>query len=356
MKRIFDLDQSPFLVTWEATQTCDPDYCLSTGQPERDPLELNSAEAEKMIRDVAALHPPVFVLTGGDPLEREDIYSLVCYAASCDLHPILAMSAGPQFTRGAIARLKNAGLSRLGLSLDGWEPEVHDAIHGEGSFSRTIDAVGWANEFRLPLQIHTTICRRNLEDLEKIAALLSSHRVLVWSVSFPVHPHQEPLTAEETEHTFARLYKLSRLVTFKIKSPEAPHYRRYVLQQRGYVKTSRAALEDGIPGVMPVAESRGSLFITNTGEVYPSACLPVSAGNVRTQSLAEMYRDSELFQSLRDVSRLHGKCGRCNFKEICGGSRSRALAVAEDMFAEDSSCVYEPPATARPHDSTTEAL
>ena len=356
MKRIFDLDQSPFMVAWETTQTCEPDYCLMTGQPERDPLELNSAEAEKMIRDVAALRPPVFALTGGAPLEREDIYSLVCYAASCDLHPILVLSASPQLTRNAMVELKNAGLSRVGLILDGSEPEVHDAIHGEGAFSRTADAIRWANEFRLPLQVHTAVCRRNLGELEKIAALLSTHRVLLWSVSFPVLRHQEVLTAEETEHAFARLYRLARLVPFKIKTAEAPHYRRYVLQQRARVNTARAAIEDGIPGVMPVAEGRGSIFITNTGEIYPSACLPVSAGNVRTNSLAEIYRESDVFQSLRDPSRLHGKCGRCNFKEICGGSRSRALALAGDMFAEDSSCVYEPPAMARPQESSPKAL
>lgn len=356
MKRIFDLEQSPFMVAWETTQTCDPDYCLMTCQPARDPLELNSAEAEKMIRDVAALRPPVFVMTGGAPLERDDIYGLVCYAASCDLHPVLVMSAGPQLTRSAMAKLKNASLSRLGLILDGAEADVHDSIHGEGAFSHTVDAIRWANEFRLPLQVHTTVCRRNLGELEKIAALLNTHRVLLWSVSFPVLRHQELLTAEETEHAFARLYRLSRLVPFKIKTTEAPHYRRYILQQRTHLKIAHAALEDGVPGVLPVAEGRGSVFITNTGEIYPGACLPVSAGNVRTNNLGEVYRESDLFQSLRDTSRLHGKCGRCNFKEICGGSRSRALAMAEDMFAEDPSCTYEPPALARTQDSASNAL
>ncbi|MGE5322741.1 MAG: SPASM domain-containing protein, partial [Actinomycetota bacterium] len=234
--------------------------------------------------------------------------------------------------------------------------EVHDGIHGKGAFSRTADAIRWANESRLPLQVHTTVCERNLGDLERIAALLSTHRVLLWTVSFPALRHQELLNPEETENTFARLYRLSRLVTFKIKTPEAPHYRRYVLQQRTRLKPGHPEIEDGIPGVMPVVETRGSLFITSTGEVYPSACLPVSGGNIRTENLGEIYRESDLFQSLRDPSRLRGKCGRCNFKEICGGSRSRALAVAGDMFAEDSSCVYEPPATARTQEWSPKAL
>jgi AdoMet-dependent heme synthase len=352
MKKILDLDSHPFVAVWETTQSCDPDYCLVTGQSDRDPLELTTAEAEKMIRDVAELHPAVFMLTGGRPLDREDIYSLICYAASCDLHPMLVVNASPALTRGALSKLKSSGLSRLGLVLDGSGPEIHDAINGDGSFTRTIEAIRWANELRLPVQIHTNVGRSNCADLENIAALLSTCTILLWSISFPVaveHAHGgQMLSAEETEETFARLYRLSQLVSFKVKTVEAPHYRRYVLQQRAklnkeHTAEEKASIESGIPGVMPVNEGRGSLFITNTGEVYPNGCLPVSAGNVRIQKISEIYRHSELFASLRDVSRLHGKCGRCNFREICGGSRARALAVMGDMLAEDVSCLYEPP-------------
>lgn len=354
MKQIFDLDRTPFVAVWETTQTCDPDYCLTTGQPDRDPLELTTLEAEKMIREAAELHPPVFVMVGGRPLERADIYSLICYAASCDLHPTLVLNASPRLTRSAVSKLKGAGLSRLGLVLDGSSPEIHDAVNGEGSFVRTLEALRWANESRLPTQIHTHISRRNTSDLEKIAALLSTHRILLWSLSFPVAAAdanaEERLSANETEEIFARLYRLSQLVSFKVKTVEAPHFRRYVLQQQTMLKkqqgsgtAAEVAVENGIPGVMPVNETRASLFITNTGEVYPSGCLPLSAGNVRVQKLTDIYRESELFRSLRDVSKLHGKCGRCQFKEICGGSRARALAMAGDMFAEDATCIYEPP-------------
>jgi AdoMet-dependent heme synthase len=366
MNQIFDLGRSPFIAVWETTQTCDPDYCLTTGQPDRDPLELTTLEAEKMIREVAELHPPVFVMVGGRPLDRPDIYSLICYAASCDLHPTLVLNASPRLTRSVVSKLKGAGLARLGLVLDGSSPEIHDAVNGEGSFVRTLEALRWANESRLPLQIHTNISRHNTSDLEKIAALLSTNRILLWSLSFPVAAGEgnaeERLSAAETEEIFVRLYRLSQLVSFKVKTVEAPHYRRYVLQQRTILKkglssgtTAEIELENGIPGVMPVNETRASLFITNTGEVYPSGCLPLSAGNVRVQKLTDIYRESELFRSLRDVSKLHGKCGRCQFKEICGGSRARALAMAGDMFAEDTTCIYEPPVLRPPETASGES-
>jgi len=360
MKQLVDLDRVPFVTIWETTQSCDPDYCLATGQPDRDPLELTTSEAEKMIREVAELHPPVFVLAGGSPLDRPDIYSLICYAASCHLHPILVLTAKQQLTRSVVSKLKGAGLSRLGLVLDGSGAAIHDALNGDGSFVRTLDTLRWANESRLPVQIHTQVTRRNSSDLERIAALLSTHRILLWSLSFPVSPAdgdaEEWLSASEMEEIFARLYRLSQLVPFKVKTVEAPHYRRYVLQQRSKAKKEQApeagdaSVLAGIPGVIPVNEARGSLFITNSGEVYPCGCFPVSAGNVRVQKLSEIYRESELFRSLRDVSRLHGKCGRCNFKEICGGSRARALAVTGDMFAADPTCIYEPPAV-RPQEA-----
>lgn len=354
MKKSIDLNEAPLLAVWEATQTCDPDYCLMTGQPERDPLELTTAEAEKMIRELAELRPPIFSIAGGNPLERQDIYSLVGYAASCGLHPTMVLNASSLLTRQTVKELKNSGLSRLGLVVDGSGDQIHDVLNGKGSFGRTVQAIRWANESRLPVQIHTRLVKSNSSELESIAAFLSTHRILSWSISFPVPSadvtQEEVLTDEETEAAFARIYALAQIVSFKVKTVEAPHYRRFVLQQRARTRGDAALgafAENGIPGIMPVNETRGSLFISNTGEIYPSACLPISGGNVRTQKVGEIYRNSELFQSLRDVSNLTGKCGRCNFKELCGGSRARALALAGDIFTEDGSCVYEPPVVAR---------
>jgi radical SAM protein with 4Fe4S-binding SPASM domain len=354
MKTNFDVNKTPFIAIWETTQACDV-ACLDYGdwtQPEADPLELNTLEAEQLIDEVAELRPPIFVLTGADPLKRADLYELIRYAADRDLHPVLVLPATPLLTGDAIAELKHAGLSRLVLSLDGSNAELHDLVCGvHGSFARTMEAIQWADQWKLRYQITTHFCERNLHDLENLAAFLKTFRLSQWSVAFPVPTDatelEETPSAGEFEEAFARLYALAQKVPFKIKTSQAPHYRRYVLQQQararaeaGATETSRS--EDGIPGIMPVHEERGTAFISHTGEVYPCASLRVTGGNVRVQKLADIYRSSQIFTLLRDPQYLAGKCGECSFKQICGGSRARAYAMNADMFREDPACIYRP--------------
>jgi len=357
MKNNFDVNTTPLIAVWETTQACDV-VCLDYGnwvQPEADPLELSTIEAQKMIDQVAELCPPIFVLTGADPLKRPDIYELVHYASLQHLHPVLVLPATPLLTRDAIAHLKQAGLSRLVLSLDGATAELHDLICGvHGSFARTMEAIQWAGQWRLPFQITTHSCERNLHDLENLAALLKTLRITQWSVAFPVPTSKAELetmpSAGQFEGAFARLYTLAQKVPFKIKTSEAPHYRRYVLQQQAKARAAGPMepqqFEEGIPGIMPVNEDRGMLFISHTGEVYPCPSLPVTGGNVRVLKVAEIYRSSQVFTLLRDQANLTGKCGDCAFKVVCGGSRARAYAIHGDMFNEDPSCIFRPPATA----------
>jgi radical SAM protein with 4Fe4S-binding SPASM domain len=351
MKTSFDISKSPRVVVWEMARPSEP----SQGS-EYDPLELSTKEAQKLLEQIAELQPPIFVFTGENALRRQDLYQLVHGAARLGLRPVLAAGASPYLKREVIAELKNAGLWRLQLTVDGSTPELHDLMQGNsGSFARTMEALQWAGEWHVPVQINTNITRSNSNDLESIAALLKSFRVLLWNVTFPVPTdlsHAEELPSPgEFEAIFARLYKMAQQVPFKIKTTEAAHYRRFVLQQRARTKSDKLwhspAFSDGVPGIMPINESRSTVFISHTGEVYAGACLPVPAGNVRFQKLADIYHSSEVFTSLRNVTKLTGKCGGCNFKDICGGSRARALIVLGDMFTEDVSCVYRPPAHSR---------
>ena len=352
-KTKFDVSKSPLTAIWETTQACEV-ACLDfsdQAQPERDLLELSTDEAKAMIRDVAELQPPIFIFTGADPLMRDDIYELVHYADRRGLHPVMTLSATPRVTRNASAELKHAGLSRLVLRLEGSTPELHDRIAGvSGSFVGTTQAIRWAQEWMLPLQIQTNLCRANLGDLENLASLLKRSRILVWNIIFPVPGgrwQKEDLpSAEEFEQAFATIYALAQKVPFKIKTTEAQHYRRFVLQQTAAAEAAglprSRGFDQGIPGVLPVNEANATVFISSTGEVFPSPCLPVSAGNVRLQNVAELYRQSELFTSLRDQSRLQGNCGHCGYTEVCGGSRARAYALTGDMFADDQFCVHKP--------------
>jgi AdoMet-dependent heme synthase len=224
-------------------------------------------------------------------------------------------------------------------------------------YNWTLSAVRWAREIGLPVQINTTITRHNLKYLDSIIGLLEQLDIVLWSVFFLVPTGRgsaiDLISAEEFELVFEKLYETSRRVAFDIKSTEAQHYRRFLLQRRTEAKhkgnghslspSPGTGTPDGI-GRAPrgINDGKGFVFISHLGEVFPSGFLPISVGNVRKQSLTELYRHSPLFVALRDSSNLKGKCGICEFREICGGSRARAYALTEDPFAEEPCCTWQP--------------
>jgi AdoMet-dependent heme synthase len=353
MNNNFDFQSQPLAAIWEINARIVPQPSDNAVPISNDDFELTDKEAEQLIRDVAELQPRVFVIAGDDPLRRGGIYSLIQYAASCGLHPVLALSPESNVTRTTITQLKHASLSRLELTLQGGSAETHDRNCGiPQSFEQVVNALRWANEFRLPVQIHTHLSRRNLTELESIASLLQSFRILSWSISFPVPQPGEPLhdlpSAVEFEEAFARIYRIAESVPFKVKTVDAPHYRRFVVQQRTRLKAASSGLMvlplegNGIPGVLPINEGMATLCISSSGDIYPSRWLRLPAGNVRRHKLTAVYRDSVMFESLRDTANLKGKCGGCEFKQMCGGSRARAWALTGDMFHEDASCSYQP--------------
>jgi len=359
-----DFNERPFIVIWEVTQACDLAcvHCRASAQSWRNPLELTTEEGRRLIDEVAALRVPVFVLTGGDPLKRPDTFDLVEYAASLGVRVSLTPSATPLLTSGAITRLKQSGLARLAISLDGPTAQIHDAFRKvPGSFDCTLRAIRCAREIDLPVQINTTITCHNLALVDDVIELLKTLDIVLWSVFFLVPTGRgqsvDLISADEFEKVFEKLYRLSRQCPFDIKSTEAQHYRRFLLQRRVEERRSPGpsgpiahpfqsmigVAQDGI-GRAPkgINDGKGFAFVSHLGEVYPSGFLPVSAGSIRKQSLTELYRHSPLFTSLRDPGNLKGKCGVCQFREICGGSRSRAFAVTADMFAEEPCCSYQP--------------
>ena len=351
-----DFNERPFLAIWEVTQACDLAcvHCRASAQPDRHPMELSTAEGKHLIEQIAALQVPVFVLTGGDPIKRPDLFELIGHARKMGVRVSLTPSATPLLTREIVFRLKEAGLARLAVSMDGASATTHDAFRGfSGSFARTLDAVRWANEAGLPVQINTTFSRRNIGEIDAIVALMESLRITLWSVFFLVPTGRgkliDLLSGEEFEDVFARLHKLSKTASFDIKTTEAQHYRRYLLQKRASERRDGTAtqapekLPDSIgraPGGLN--DGKGFVFISHTGDVFPSGFLPASAGNIRDQPLAQIYRESPLFQSLRNPDLLQGKCGACEFKRICGGSRARSYALTGNPFGEEPCCSYIP--------------
>jgi radical SAM protein len=358
-----DFNERPFIAIWEVTQACDLAcvHCRASAQPDRNPMELNTDEGKHLIDQIAALKVPVFVLTGGDPIKRPDLFELIGHARSVGVRVSLTPSATPLLTRDVVVRLKEAGLARLAVSMDGASAETHDAFRGmSGSFARTLDAVRWANEIGLPVQINTTFSRRNVVEIDEIVALMEKLKITLWSVFFLVPTGRgklnDLLSAEEFESVFAKVYSLSRTASFDIKTTEAQHYRRFVLQQRVAERKSGMGTgcgperSDDAIGRAPrgLNDGKGFVFISHKGEVFPSGFLPISAGNVREQKLAEIYRESPLFRGLRDTAKLEGKCGSCEFKEICGGSRARAHALTGNPHAEEPCCSYVPKGYVQP--------
>ncbi len=238
-------NDQPFIVIWETTRACDLAcvHCRASAQPRRSPLELSTVEGESLIRQVRELRVPVFVLTGGDPLKRPDIFDLVEYSTRIGVRVSLSPSVTPLLTREALEQLKDRGLARLALSLDGSTPEIHDRFRGvPGSYTRTMQAIDWVHKVGLPLQINSSMSRHNLADFDALAQLLERIDPVLWSVFFLVPTGRgrlgDVLSGEECERLFAQLYDLSRRVNFDVKTTEAMHYRRYLIQRRVREKQS----------------------------------------------------------------------------------------------------------------------
>jgi radical SAM protein len=375
-----DFNVSPFVVIWENTRACDLAcvHCRAAAQSRRSQFELKTEEGFHLIDQIAELKPRVFVITGGDPLKREDTYDLIRHAKDRGLEPALTPSATPLLTEAAISRMKDHGLARLALSLDASTAGPHDDFRRvKGSFDLTLRAIRAANREGIPVQINTTVTRRTIDDLPRMVELLTELGIAMWSVFFLVPTGRgkksDLVTPERVEELFGFLYDTSKHVPFAIRTTEAMHYRRYTLQRlaaekgqyiddlrdarTGLIDASTLFLQHGsrpMPiGVQAQAgtveraprgvnEAKGFVFISHIGDVFPSGFLPLKAGNVKHQSLGEIYRSSELFVSLRDNGNLKGKCGRCEFRDLCGGSRARAWAMTGDVFESDPLCAYQP--------------
>jgi radical SAM protein len=351
-----DFTRAPFLIAWEVTRACALKclHCRADAIPHRDPSELSTAEAFKFIEDVRTFGdpPPLLIVTGGDPMRRPDLTELVRHAVDVGLTVALTPSGTAAATFSRLEALQKAGLSRVAVSLDGPDAATHDAFRQvRGSYDWTMRIIDSARTLGLPLQINSTVSRMTLPTLHAMARRVREFPIVLWAVFFLVQTGRggglDQITAEECEDVLAFLADLSRDVPFGIKTTEAPHYRR-VLQQRvaGRPPLPRAGVFTGrgphLRAPRGVTDGNGFLFVDHRGQITPSGFLPIDCGNVRDDSVVGVYREHELFVSLRDPDALEGKCGRCEFRTTCGGSRSRAYAATGSALASDPLCAYEP--------------
>jgi radical SAM protein len=354
-----DFDRAPFTIAWEITRACAfaCRHCRAEAQPSRDPRELTTAEAFRLIDQIREFGDPILVVTGGDPMMRRDLFDVLDYAVECGLRTSLTPTTTRLVTPQALRRVRDTGVRRIAISIDGPTAQVHDAFRGfPGSFDTALAIVRDALDAGLSFQVNTTVSRYNLHLLDELSELVARLGAVQWSLFFLV-PTGRATTAdmiapEEHERVFHWLYDRSRNAPFDVKSTAAPAYRRVVIQRAREGGDGRAPIalagagyryEDGLARpAKGVNDAKGFCFISHIGDVYPSGFLPLAAGCVRERSVVEIYRHSTLFRDLRQPDLLKGKCGRCEFRDVCGGSRARAYALTGDALAADPSCVYEP--------------
>ena len=353
----WNFDNAPYLVLFELTRACALacQHCRARAIKKRNPLELQEHEISMVLEQLEEFERPLLVLTGGDPFERPDLVDIVSEARRRKIKVAITPSATNLVTEKSLNALAQSGIERLAISLDGADPASHDAFRRvEGSYEKTIQIIRWAHAAGIPIQINTSICKYNLDLFEKIYLQVKQLGAVLWSVFFLVPTGRASrgmqISADEAELVLKKMALLSASNGFDIKATAAPHFRRVLLEagSRGGRSSS-----DELSSISPhmrlgdlrsyqsVNDGKGVVFISHTGEVFPSGFLPLSAGNIRESKLVDIYRESALFRDLRNPDLLKGKCGRCNFKNICGGSRARAFAETGDYLAQDSLCIYE---------------
>jgi len=336
-----DFHQAPFLLIWEVTRSCELAcrHCRASAIHRRDPDELSLSEGFELIDDVKAMGTPLIIFTGGDPFQREDLEELIRYAKSRGLRVGTIPATTERLTRERLLSVKEAGIDQLALSIDGATGAEHDDFRRvPGSFAKAMQGAAWIRELEIPLQINTVFGRWNHERFDAIAELVTRLDPVFWEVFMLVPTGRgaelQGCSPDEMEALFAKIYALQKELPFRIKLTEGQHYRRFAAQQPG--PRARFLSQPSVNA------GNGFCFVDHKGNVSPSGFLPLLCGNLRENSVIDVYRNHPVFQELRNYGNLKGKCGDCEFLELCGGgSRSRAHAVTGDLHASDPACAHQ---------------
>ncbi len=351
-----DFSQAPFTIAWEVTRACAFAcvHCRADAQHQRDLRELTTEEALRLVDRLAGFGSPILVFTGGDPMKRRDLFDLIAAATQKGLRCSLTPTATALPTLERLGQARQAGIRRIALSLDAPDAATHDAFRQvPGSWERTIKILHNAQEAGLSVQVNTTVATHNFRRLPEMVPFIQEVGAVQWSLFFlvPIGRAQaeKMISAQEHEQIFNWLYDLSKIAPFDIKSTAAPMYRRVAIQRkRAEQKASDPVTfqgagfqyADGLNRpVRGVNDGNGFLFISHIGDIQPSGFLPITAGNVRRDDVLDVYRHSPLFVDLRSPEKIKGRCGACEYREVCGGQRGRAYGLTGDYLESDPACV-----------------
>lgn len=351
----FHVHHNPFIVIWEVTRSCDLvcKHCRADAFQEADPQQLSTAEGKALLRHVReAFGPVLMVMTGGDPLKRPDVYELINYGHDLGLRMTITPSATPLLTPEVVDKLKAHGIQRMAISIDGKDATTHDAFRGfAGTFARSCQMLEHAQNIGLETQINTSINKHNQDQLNDIAQLAGWYGITLWSVFITVPTGRADadslMSAGEHEKIYRKLaaMALNPDTSFDIKTTAGqPYYRVKKQWEAKQIQDTRKKGPSSLRAAGKINDGKGIVFISHVGDINPSGFLPIHCGNVREDSLADVYREHDLFVCLREPRYYDGKCSVCDFNDVCGGSRSRTYALTGDPLASDPTCPYHPPA------------
>ncbi|MFH1091118.1 MAG: heme b synthase [Pseudomonadota bacterium] len=346
--------EAPRLVAWETTRACNLAclHCRAAAKYDPDPNQLTTAEGLRLIDQIAAMAPGIIlILTGGEPLLRDDIFELAAHGDRAGVRVVMAPN-GTLITPRRARAMKESGIQRISVSLDGASAEEHDRFRGvDGAFAGLMEGLRNAREAGVEFQINTTVTRRNLgriqaiEDLALELGAAAHHIFLLVPTGRGRRLAEEAISAQEYEDVLGWFYERRDQVPIQLKATCAPHYHR-ILRQRARAEGRKVDFSTfGLDAVSRgCLGGQGFVFVSHTGQVQPCGYLELDCGQVRKKDLDDIYRNSPVFLALRDKSRYIGKCGRCEFWSVCGGCRARAYEATGDYLAEEPLCLYQPAA------------
>ncbi|MBA4389641.1 MAG: radical SAM/SPASM domain-containing protein [Syntrophus sp. (in: bacteria)] len=325
------------MVAWELTRNCNLSciHCRASAASGPHEDELTTDECKGIIDEILAFSSPTVILTGGEPLLREDIFDIIEYGNAKGLRLVIAVN-GTLLDHARALKLKEGGIKRVSMSIDGKDSVTHDAFRGvEGSFDAVMNGAKILSETGLPFQINTTVTRLNADDLESVYELSKSIGAVAWHIFLlvPVGRGEglkgEELSAKMYENVLEWLYTMEKKNEIEMKVTCAPHYYR-IVKEKGDTPKSAGCLA-----------GKSFMFISHKGIVQPCGYLEVPAGDVRVSGVQKVWEESPVFRNLRDLGSYKGKCGGCKFLSICGGCRARAYELTGDILEEEPLCSYK---------------
>lgn len=346
-----NMAQPPKLIAWEFTKGCNLScaHCRGASTSEVDRDELTTEESKHFIDEIVGIGSPILILSGGEPLVRDDIFEIASYGTEKGLRVVMATN-GTMVTPAIAEKLKQSGIQRASISIDGATSSTHDDFRGmPGAFKGALNGIKIFKETGIGIQINTTITKRNIHEIPDIFEFAKNigaealHIFMLVPTGRGKEIEKDEIPPDEYERVLNWFYEQQKDSPIQLKATCAPHYFRVVIQREkvdgrklSFEKNGYNAMTKGCLG------GTGFCFVSSKGEVYPCGYLPALAGDLRQQNFKDIWDNSKVFNDLRDVSKLKGKCGVCEYKKICGGCRARAYAETGDYLDEEPYCIYNP--------------